>query len=207
MIRFSTISFAHSPKERRPYNKWKEQPKKRVIELNVSLIAAMILASIAANVDNISAGMEYSSKGKRISLWEIISLSIVTAFFSSLAVLLGSWLEGKIPSEYVEWIAGILLGFIGIRLSMAERGCDSAILEREGWIFILVLSQNNLPMGLSGGFLGFHPLLFGTTLGGASGFLFWVGARIGIRLQSKISWLHRLGAAVLILNALLLLLQ
>jgi len=172
----------------------------------VSLIFAMILASFAANVDNVSVGINHGAKGERIPLRAIVAVSAVTALFSALTVQLGHWLEGKIPSHYAEWIAGLLLGLVGIRISLAEHNSiahKGTLLERKWWIFTFGLSLNNLAMGLSGGFLGFHPLLFGTTLGSASGTLLWIGIQIGFRLQSvHTSWIHRLGAATLILIAL-----
>ena len=164
----------------------------------------MILASFVANVDNVGIGIEHASKGERIPLRALLALFAVTAIFSALAVQLGQWLEGKLPSQYVEWICGILLGFVGLRISLSERNASrkNALLERKWWMFTLGLSLNNLSMGLSGGFLGFHPVLFGTTLGGAGSFLLWAGTRIGIRLQSiHIAWMHRLSAAFLVLIA------
>jgi putative Mn2+ efflux pump MntP len=170
----------------------------------MSLLAAMILASFAANVDNVGIGIEKTSKGERIPFQALFALFSVTAVFSSLAVQLGLWLEGKIPSQYVEWTCGILLGFVGLRVSLPGQDPSRkvALLERKWWMFAFSQSLNNLSMGLSGGFLGFHPVLFGITLGGASSFLLWTGTRIGIRLQSThIAWMHRLGGAFLLLIA------
>lgn len=170
----------------------------------MGFIATMLLASVAANADNVSVGIEHTSNGKRIPARAFIALSVITALFSALAVQLGSGLEGRVPSEYADWIAGILLGFVGIRLSLAEIDHKSALLERQWWLLIISLSRNNLAMGLSGGFLGFPPMLFGAMLGGASGLLLWAGTRLGIRLQiHHSSWMHRTGGAILILIALI----
>lgn len=175
----------------------------------MSHIAIMILASFAANVGNVSFGIAHTSKGEQIPLRAIVALSAVIAFFSALAVQLGHWLEGRIlfdnADEYAEWIAGILFGFIGIRLSLAEHHSlvrKKALLKQEWWISALGLFPNNLTVGLSGGFLGFHPILFGVTLGSTSGLLLWAGTLIGIRQQcNQITWMHRLGAAILLLLA------
>jgi putative Mn2+ efflux pump MntP len=161
-----------------------------------------ILASFAANVDHVGTGIEHASKGRRIPLRALFALFAVTAISSALAVQLGHWLEGKLPSQYVEWTCGILLGFVGLRISLSERDPAhmGALLLQSKWrIFTPGPSLNNLSMGLSGGFLGFHPVPFGIVPGGASSFLLWVRTRIGIRLQSiHIAWMHRLGAAFLL---------
>jgi putative Mn2+ efflux pump MntP len=169
----------------------------------VSLIVAMILASFAANVDNVTVGMDYAIRGERIPFRAIAAVSVISALSSALTVQLGHWLVGKIPSEYAEWVAGILLGFVGIRISLAERKLIAQkveLLERKWWILTLGLSLNNLAMGLSGGFLGFQPALFGAILGAAGGTLLWIGNRSGIRLQCvRTCWMHRMSAAILIL--------
>ena len=56
-------------------------------------------------------------------------MSVITALFSALAVQLGSGLEGRVPSEYADWIAGILLGFVGIRLIPVPRSYRATLPE------------------------------------------------------------------------------
>ena len=63
------------------------------------------------------------------------------------------------------------------------------------------LSLNNISLGLSGGFLGYPSIVFGTVMGTISGLLIWSSYIVGAYLQSFVlkPWIHQIGSTLLVL--------
>jgi putative Mn2+ efflux pump MntP len=168
-----------------------------------SFVSALLILALASNVDTLGVGMAYGLRNRSIPAAALWTIGVVGGVVAGTAVAGGTWLQQWIPLSVSGWIAGVILIAIGSYSWMTSRKRTAyyhALLEREWWFLALGLSANNLAMGLTGGLMGYHPVIFGVCIGLVSNGMLGLGAFLGKRLGSYVGqpWLLQAGGLLLI---------
>ncbi|QKG84975.1 hypothetical protein GXN76_11170 [Kroppenstedtia pulmonis] len=166
-------------------------------------LAALFMLAVASNVDNTGVGLVYGIRNKRIPYGALWAVTIIGGIASGVAAEGSIWLKQWLPPFLESGIAGGILIAIGIRswnFSSIRSLYYQALLEKEWWFLSVALSLNNIGLGLTGGLLGFHPVIFGLSIGLTSGIALWIGSRIGEKLGKTAwqQWINPLSSLLLI---------
>lgn len=168
------------------------------------LIFSLLIISIASNVDNLGVGLAYALRGRTIPQAALWLIGLVGGLTAGIAVEGGVWIRQWLPLYVSDWIAGGILILIGIYAWISSRvrvTYYETLIQKEWWFLAAALSINNFSMGLSGGLLGYHSVIFGLAMGLASSLMLWLGNWLGNSLGSKLAhpWVNQAGALLLIL--------
>ncbi|MDR6225160.1 manganese efflux pump MntP [Desmospora profundinema] len=172
--------------------------------MEVAFILTFMLIVFAAHVDTLGVGVAYGLRKRSIPRPAIWVIGVVGGAVAGLAVAGGTWIQQWLPLYISDWVAGGILIAIGAYSWMTSRVRATRIyiqLDREWWFLAFGLSVNNLAMGLTGGLLGYHPVVFGVCIGLMSNLMLWLGAFLGkhIGLMVGHPWVFQAGGLLLIL--------
>nr|WP_281261205.1 manganese efflux pump [Desmospora activa] len=178
--------------------------KKKGITMEIHSIIALVLISFASNVDNLGVGVAYGLRGRVIPPAALGIIGLIGGVIAGIAAEGGMWLKQWFPLYLSDWIAGGILVLIGLYAWVSSHKRATyyhTLVDKEWWFLAIGLSINNFAMGLSGGLLGFHSVIFGLCMGVVSSLMLWLGDRLGQSLGLKLAhpWVNQAGALLLIL--------
>src|SRR6202012_59021 len=123
------------------------------------MIIAALLLGIAANSDNVSVGISYGIKHRRIRWWHNGIIAIVTTCITLCALATGRTLRHYLFPDLPSWISGVLLMLLAVWSGYRRpRREDEAFMVNqnvttlaEALYLSLALSVNNIGLALAGG--------------------------------------------------------
>ncbi len=161
----------------------------------INLITA-ILFSFSANIDNIAIGISYGIKKIHICIYKNIIIAFFTSFFTFLSMYLGNYIAILLSEKVSNILGPLVLLFIGFYSIIAElikkKNNNDDVLNfndrkinmlsfRELTTIILMLSINNIAVGVAASVSGINILVATISTFLFSLFLLYIGNIIGLK--------------------------
>jgi putative Mn2+ efflux pump MntP len=138
--------------------------------LTLDLAAATLLFGLAANTDNLTIGVAYGMRHRRIRSHQNLLIAIVTTLVTLVAMVLGRQIRELLPSRMPDMLGGGLLlafaawNFYRERSGLSDRpsvptprfAAQKSVGLGETLFLAATLSINNLGLAIAGGIGGLH---------------------------------------------------
>jgi putative Mn2+ efflux pump MntP len=123
------------------------------------MIIAAILLGIAANSDNVSVGIGYGIKRRRIRWWHNGVIALITTSITLCALAAGRALRHYLFPDLPSWISGVLLMLLAVWSGYRQPRTEDETFTynqndptlTETLYLSLALSVNNIGLALAGG--------------------------------------------------------
>ncbi len=166
-------------------------------------ILSLILISFAATADSFIVGLGYGVKKVHILGTSNLFISVCCLLGTSLAMLIGKCLGSWIPTGLAEMLGGLVLLCFGLYMlysaimppkegirkftndpQAVDKDHSNKIELRESLMIGLVLSLNNMGLGIGAGISG-YPIMITAVICAVASFLFvQAGSKCGNRITS-----------------------
>lgn len=163
-----------------------------------SSVGSSLVLSIIASIDNLVVGVVLGLAGRGLSVWTVGWIAMVNLLGTVLFGVLGAASSGWGPA-----IAGLMAAFILMCVGCVELwfwcSKEESLIVRlttSAWMLGIILTLNNLTMGMASGLAGSDVFLLGLYSFGFAIFFLYIGYWIGLLIGQGVSLDPRLVSGV-----------